>query len=84
MFSGLTTTELTAFAVSHVRNDIAMPTDLAIELGLRGVTPEMLVSAVELVTEVEAWDMAYDNLFGVEDDDVIDVEFDEFAIGGTI
>jgi hypothetical protein len=80
MFSGLSTSELTAFAVSHVRNDIQLPVDLAVELALRDITPAMLVSAVEFVSEVEQWDAAYDSLFDV--DDVIDADFDN-VVGGT-
>jgi hypothetical protein len=84
MFGGLDTLELTAFAVSHVRNDIALPTDLAIELGLRGLTSAHLASAVALVVEVEAWDAAYDLAMDpIDVDDVIDADFDEVAIGGT-
>jgi hypothetical protein len=81
MFKGMDDTELTAFAISHFRNDLQMPVDLAMEVGLRGITPEMLASGIRLVREVELWDEAYD-MTVVDFDQVIDADFD-VAIGGT-
>ena len=78
MFQGLNDSELLAFAVSHYRNDIRMPVDMAMELSLRGITPAVYANAVTFVEEVEAWDSAYD--MAVKN---VDEVLDEIAIGGT-
>jgi hypothetical protein len=78
MFDDMPRDELLAFAISHVRNDVAIPVDMMFALSPLGI--DTLSALSDLVDAVNDYDTEFD---AIQDTSGYAVEIDLTAIGGT-